>query len=122
MESIVLVDDEGNVVCECCRVADRPASRMRGLLGRAELPRGAGILFSPAWAVHTFFMRFAVDAVFLDDDLRVMAVAERVRPFRAAWRRGAAMVLELGAGEAGRLQIVPGGRLAWGKRSLAVVA
>ncbi|MGZ4413623.1 MAG: DUF192 domain-containing protein [Gaiellaceae bacterium] len=93
---------------------------MRGLLGYAELPPRAGVMLSPASSVHTFFMRFAIDIIFLDGDWTVLAVAERVVPFRVAWKRGAAAVLELAAGEARRLEIAPGSRIAWGKRSIAL--
>jgi len=97
-----LVRSNGEVVCERCLVADTPFSRMRGLLGKSQLPAEEGVLLRPAGSVHTFFMRFAIDAVFLDRDLRVLGVAERLRPWRAAGRRGAKVVVELAAGEAGR--------------------
>ena len=97
-----LVRSNGDVVCERCLVADTPFARMRGLLGKSQLPAGEGVLLRPAGSVHTFFMRFAIDAVFLDRELRVVGVAERLRPWRAAGRRGAKSVLELAAGEASR--------------------
>lgn len=97
-----LVRPNGDVVCERCVVADTPLARMRGLLGKSQLPAEEGVLLRPAGSVHTFFMRFAIDAVFLDRELRVLGVAERLRPWRAAGRRGAKAVLELAADEAGR--------------------
>ena len=90
------------VVCEACRIADTPLRRLKGLLGRDELPPGHGLLLRPANAVHTFFMRFPIDIVFLDRDLRVLRVAAHVKPWRAAARRGAHAVLELPAGECER--------------------
>lgn len=102
----------GDVVCERCRVADTPLARMRGLLGRRYLPPGEGMLLRPAGSIHTAFMRFAIDAVFLDDDLRVVGVAGRLRPWRIAARRGARAVLELAAGEAERTGVARGDRLA----------
>jgi uncharacterized protein len=88
------------VVCERCLVADRPWARMRGLLGRSELPRGGGSLLRPAASIHTFFMRFPIDAVFLDEEGVVLGVERELAPWRLAWRRGAKAVLELGAGGA----------------------
>lgn len=73
---------------------------MRGLLGRSQLPAGEGLLLRPAGSIHTHFMRFAIDAVFLDGDSRVVAVRSAIRPWRMARARGAKSVLELGAGEA----------------------
>jgi uncharacterized membrane protein (UPF0127 family) len=84
---------------------------MRGLLGRSGLPADQGILLRPAPALHTWFMRFAIDAVFLDRDLIVLRVAERMRPWRMARCRSARAVLELPAGAAERRGLVPGDRL-----------
>src|SRR5215210_4517931 len=96
------------VVCDRCAVADRPLARLRGLMGRRELPRGEGLLLKPAPSIHTWFMRFPIDAVFLDGDLRVLGVAAGLRPWRIAGRRGARAVLELPDGEARRLGLDAG--------------
>jgi uncharacterized membrane protein (UPF0127 family) len=58
-----------------------------------------------------FFMRFPIDAVFLDRELRIVGIADWLRPWRVAWRRGAHSVLELPAGEAARRGLRPGDRL-----------
>jgi uncharacterized membrane protein (UPF0127 family) len=89
-----------SVVCERCDVADHAVARMRGLLGRSDLPRGEGILLRPAGSIHTFFMRFPIDVVFLDADDRVLEVVPQLAPWRAAGVKGARSVLELTAGEA----------------------
>ena len=100
------------VVCERCEVADRPLARLRGLMGRRNLPRGNGLLLKPAPSIHTFFMRFPIDAVFLDSELSVVGVEPALAPWRLAGRRGARAVLELGAGEAARVGLREGTRLA----------
>ena len=107
-----VVRGDGDPVCERCRVADRPLGRMRGLLGRAALPAGEGVLLRPAAAVHTWFMRFPIDVVFLDADLRVTKVVPALRPWRLASGRGATGVLELAAGECERRRIAPGQQFA----------
>jgi hypothetical protein len=71
---------------------------MRGLLGRRELESDEGILLRPASSVHTCFMRFPIDAVFLGDDLVVRKIVRGLRTWRAAGARGARAVLELPAG------------------------
>src|SRR5256885_7649542 len=71
---------------------------MRGLLGRRQLPTGDGILLKPASSVHMAFMRFAIDAVFLDRDMRVVKIAAELKPWRAAGARGSKSVLEIAAG------------------------
>lgn len=98
-------------VCERCLVADTPLSRLRGLLGRSRLASGEGLLIRPTSAIHTCFMRFPIDAVFLDRDLVVVKVVSDLRPWRFAARRGAKAVLELAAGESARRGIHAGERL-----------
>lgn len=106
-----LLGPEGRVVCDRCFVADNFVARLRGLLGRRDLPRGEGILITPGSSIHTWFMRFPIDVVFLDGDLRVLGIAADVRPWRLRWRRGARQVLELPAGEAAARTIRAGDRL-----------
>jgi uncharacterized protein len=101
----------GRVVCERCVLADTALARMRGLLGRRGLPSGEGILLRPASSVHTAFMRFSIDAVFLDRDGHVLKIARDLRPWKTAGRRKAKAVLELPAGEAERRGLEVGERL-----------
>jgi len=103
-----LRDEHGNVVCERCTLARNPYSRMRGLLGRGGLAQGEGLLLQPAGSIHTFFMRFAIDAVFLDRERRVVRIASDVRPWRTAAAKRSRAVLELAAGEAARVGLQPG--------------
>lgn len=103
-----LRDENGNVVCERCSLARDPFTRMRGLLGRSGLAQGEGLLLQPAASIHTLFMRFPIDAVFLDGDRRVLRVASGLRPWRAAAAKRAHAVLELAAGEAARVGLAPG--------------
>lgn len=104
-------DDRGRVICERCTVADRALARLRGLLGRSELRPGEGLLLRPSPSVHTWFMRFPIDVVFLDRDLRVLDARAAVRPWRMAGHRGARVVLELAAGEARRRGVRAGDQL-----------
>jgi len=92
-------------------LADRPLPRMIGLMGRRGMPAGEGLLLSPAPGIHTAFMRFPIDALFLDADLRVVDIVERMRPWRMASRRRARAVLELAAGECARRGVRIGDRL-----------
>ena len=68
---------------------------MRGLLGRHGLDPGAGLLIRKTGSIHTFFMRFPIDAVFLDKKMVVRRVVAEIPPFRLAWGRGARSVVEL---------------------------
>jgi uncharacterized protein len=98
-------------VCERCLLAETALTRMRGLLGRRSLPSGEGILLKPASSVHMAFMRFAIDAVFLDRDMRVVKIAADLKPWRAAGSRGSKSVVEIAAGEAALLGLTVGDRL-----------
>ena len=103
-----LRNEDGDVVCERCTLARDPYSRMRGLLGRGGLAEGEGLLLQPAGSIHTFFMRFAIDAVFLDAERRIVRIASDVRPWRTAAAKRSRAVLELAAGEAARVGLQPG--------------
>jgi uncharacterized protein len=107
-EVVTLTREDGRVVCEHLLVAARPLRRMRGLLGRRSLPVDEGILLRPAGSIHMFFMRFAIDAVFLDRDLVVIDIAPDLRPWRTAGRKEAKAVVELASGECARRGIKPG--------------
>ena len=99
------------VVCERGLVADRALPRMRGLLGRSHLPEGEGLLLEPAYAIHTAFMRFPIDVVFLDSHMRVMKVVDSLPPWRTAGAHQAFSVLELAAGQAAKRGVAVGDRL-----------
>ena len=110
-----LLRDDGAVVCEHCVLADNPWTRLKGLLGRRGLGDGEGLLIRPTGSIHMFFMRFAIDAVFLDRELRVLKVVPDLKPWRMAARRGAKQVLEIAAGEAERRGLEPGQQLVLGE-------
>ena len=108
---VSLARRDGRVVCEHCLVAARPLRRMRGLLGRGALPPDEGILLRPAGSIHTFFMRFPIDVVFLDREQVVVGIESDLAPWRTAGRKGAKAVLELSSGEAARRGLAVGDAL-----------
>ena len=75
--------------------------RLRGLIGRRDLPPGRGLLILRCNAIHTFFMRFPIDAVFYDRQDRVVRTVRNIRPWRLFVWGGfrAVKVLETAAGE-----------------------
>ena len=82
-------------------VADTFLTRFLGLQGKRELPPDAGMWIMPTRAVHTFGMRFPIDAIALDCDLRILEVCENVPPWRIAkFEVKPHSVLELAAGRA----------------------
>ena len=111
MRTVALATVDGQVVCERCLVADSAWTRMRGLLGRRGLESGEGLLIKPTGSVHTFFMRFPIDVVFLSRDGEVLKVSRALPAWRMAGARRARVVLELAADEANRRGIRVGVRL-----------
>jgi uncharacterized membrane protein (UPF0127 family) len=79
-------------------LAGSGAKRSKGLLGRKGLARGEGMWIVPCEAVHTFFMQFPIDLVYLDRKLRVKKIKGNVRPWRISACLAAHSVIELPAG------------------------
>jgi uncharacterized protein len=102
-----LTRTDGGFVCRA-RVAKSFVSRLRGLMGASDLPAGQGVLFPGTSSVHTHFMRFPIDVVFLDDERRIVAIRPALRPWRIASAKGARSVLELAAGECARFGLAEG--------------
>jgi hypothetical protein len=67
---------------EAIEVASTAAQRVRGLLGRDCLAEGEGLLFKHCSSLHTFFMQFPIDIVFMDASGRVLKATAGVKPFR----------------------------------------
>jgi len=92
--------------------AVRLADRLRGLIGSPAPAPGHALLISPCAAVHTAFMRYPIDVVFVDARGTVRKLVPALAPWRSATCLAARHTLELAAGEATRLGLVPGARIA----------
>jgi uncharacterized membrane protein (UPF0127 family) len=89
----------GLVLVPHVRVASSLPARMVGLLGCGSLPPGSGLWIQRCSSIHTWFMRFTIDAVFLDSDLRVVRRIDGLRPFSlGVGGHGARSVLEVATG------------------------
>jgi len=115
--TLTLRREDGRVVAESVTVADSTGRRLRGLLGKRDLPSGHGVLLRPAWSIHTAFMRFPIDVVFLDQDQIVIKIVPSLPAFKTASCRGAREVVELRAGECERRGLALGDRVAWAARA-----
>jgi uncharacterized protein len=99
MELLRVVNKKnGAVVAQPVEHARGHWSRFWGLMGRRALPEGRGMIIEPCNSVHTMFMRFPIDVVFLDGDDRVLKISRDMKPFRFAVGRGSRRVLEVPAG------------------------
>jgi uncharacterized membrane protein (UPF0127 family) len=92
------------VVAARCEVADNILSRGLGLIGRSGLAAGEGLLLTKTGSITMVFMRFPIDALFLDRAMRVLRVAQDLHPWVPAVGapRGTDRVLELPSGTAAR--------------------
>ena len=91
--------------------ADSMWTKMRGLLGRECLHEGRGFLIPACRSVHTMFMRFPIDVVYIDKAMTVQRVRKNMKPFRLSFCAGASAVLELASGGAQRMGIKSGARI-----------
>jgi len=101
----------GTVLATAADVADTSDKRRTGLLKHERLDPGTGLWISPCESVHTFFMKFPIDLVYLDKRKKVRKVRHAV----PAWRLSACLmahsVLELPAGTARQTGTVSGDEL-----------
>jgi len=102
---------DGRVVASTVELAVTRATRRQGLLGRSGLPESHAIVIAPCSAIHTWFMRFPIDVVFVSRDGLII----KTRPSIPAWRMSGAMgahaAIEMGSGGLAPLRLKPGDRL-----------
>lgn len=98
-------------LASCAEVADTAASRNKGLLGRSSLPSGGGLWIVPCASVHTFFMKFPIDLVYINRRKKVTKVRSRVGPWRLSVCFFAHSILELPAGTVDSTQTRRGDQL-----------
>lgn len=90
---------QNKMVLEDAKVADNFISRTIGLLSKKALNKGEGLIIKSCNSIHTFFMKFAIDVLFVDKNNRVIALYENVKPWRVLpIHLSASYVIELEAG------------------------
>jgi len=103
------------VLGEAVELADTSAKRRTGLLKHERLEPGHGLWIVPCESVHTFFMRFAIDLVYVDRKHTVRKVRSAVPPWRLSACLTAHSILELPAGTAQQTGTQPGDKLVFEK-------
>ena len=99
---------QGRLLWDRIAKADKPFARLKGLLGRRKLLEGEGLLITPCSQVHTFHMHFDLDILFITKDMRVADIVT-LCPGKVGPRvKEAACILEVPAGSAAQLKVVPG--------------
>jgi len=107
-------NSQGKILVENCGLTQNAWERMVGLLNRKELGSKEGLLIDGSNSIHTFFMRFSIDVVFLDKSNQVVGIVKNLAPWRVTrifWRAKA--VLELPAGTCESLELKLGERVSW---------
>ena len=95
----VLNTTKGTLLADKAIFAEILWKRLVGLLGRKGLCRGEALVIRPCSGIHTFFMRFPIDVIFLDRDSRVRKVIRGMQPFRlSSLVLGAREAVELPSG------------------------
>jgi uncharacterized membrane protein (UPF0127 family) len=104
----------GAVLADRVERAVSVRARLRGLLGRDGLAEGDALAIEPCTSIHTFFMRFAIDVVFVARDGRAVRAISSMKPWRATRiYPAAALVVELPAGTLARTDTREGDALAF---------
>ena len=84
-KTYILKDKKGNVICKEMKVASSFYSRLKGLMFSLELPECDGFLISPCNSIHTFFMLYSLDILFLDKNFKVVKSIYGLKPWRITW-------------------------------------
>jgi hypothetical protein len=101
----------GTVLASRLEVAESAPKRSKGLLGRDGLGPGEGLWIKPCESIHTYFMRFPIDLVYLDRKNKIKKLRSAVGPWRMSACLSAHSVLELPAGTIRKTQTQPGDTL-----------
>lgn len=88
-----------NLICQNASLADTPLSRIVGLLKRESLSSDEGMVITHCRSIHMFFMRFAIDVIFIDKNSRIVGLVKSIKPFRMSpYFFKACSAIELAAG------------------------
>jgi uncharacterized membrane protein (UPF0127 family) len=104
--SRILINGGERILVEKLILAESASARMRGLLGLTSLPADTGMLIRPCGSIHMWFMRFPIDAAFLDHRMRVLKISRNLRPWQVGVApRGTFCVLETASGSLDALRV-----------------
>jgi hypothetical protein len=110
----------GSVVATAIEAAFDSATRRRGLLGRHDLPPGLGLVLAPCNAIHTCWMRFPIDVIFVTRDGVVTKTVERLAAWRVAGSFSAFATIEVRAGSVAARGLTVGDHLAFQPAEVSV--
>lgn len=84
-------------------------ARLKGLLFRTKLSENEALILSPCTSVHTFFMKFPIDVVFINAKGEIVYLYSNLKPYRLTWLHGSAkLAIELPSGTIEKWHLKPG--------------
>lgn len=78
----IINKQKNTVLAENVIMADTILKRMKGLLGSREIKKGYALILNPCNSIHTFFMRFSIDVIFLNKNHQAIKIIHSIKPFR----------------------------------------
>lgn len=112
MISGYFTDKDKHVIVDSVYRTSNALERMQGLLEK-PLQTNEGLLITPCASVHTFFMRYNIDLVYLDRQFTIKKLVENLSPWKMSACPSASMTLELPANQITRLGLLTGRQLFW---------
>jgi uncharacterized membrane protein (UPF0127 family) len=109
---LILKNTQGQVLLPRLHVASRFKDRAIGLLGQQVLDSNSGLWIHSCNSIHTFFMKFSIDCIFVDRSMKIQKIACNVKPWRLllpVWK--SQTVIEVAAGTALQLKLKEGDTL-----------
>lgn len=82
---MVFKNSKGEIICENAKMADNLYTRILGLMFTEDLDLRNGLLLCPCNSIHTFFMNYSLDVIFLDKNFSVVKVIYNMKPWRISW-------------------------------------
>ncbi len=109
MQKLYLVQSDNKLISQHLTIASNSFQRMKGLLGTHELKDDHMLWIKMCNSIHTFFMNYPIDCIFLDDKLVIRGLKENIVPWRATWPVIAAnSVIEMRAGSIKKFDLKEG--------------
>ncbi len=106
MNESILHEASQTILVRHLNRADNFLKRLKGLMFTSALPIGHGLMITPCQQIHTQFMQYAVDVMFVDADGKVIHIERAMRPWRfTKFFKAAKYVLEVNAGEAEKVNV-----------------
>ncbi len=104
----IIKDKNAELIVDDLEQATSFFKRGKGLLGRGELKDTQGLWINPCNNIHTFFMKFKIDCLFLDEKLVIQKITSNMKPFRVAgpvWKARSVIELKAGTVDSAKLSV-----------------